>query len=446
MKRYVRVCLALLLLATGVAIACGSDDAEPGAVHVLKTDGTVGPIMTRYIDRGIDRAENNDAVLVVIELDTPGGLTSSMRDIVRRIETANVPVAVYVSPIGGRAASAGTFITMAANLAVMAPNTSIGAASVINSDGSDLDDTLGKKVTNDMAAFARGVAELRGRNVEWAEDAVREAISATQSEAVELNVVDYVATDLADLLAQAEGRTVTIGNGDEVTLGEMAAAPIVRTNMTWWEQVMEVVADPNIATILITLGFLALVFELANPGMIVPGVAGLVGIIVGFMAFDVLDVQTAGIALILVGLALLALELFLPSGGLLGIAAAVALVAGAFIAFQDAPTDVRPSPYLVGALVVFGAAFFVAMSISIIKLRSLSSPVGTDAMIGRLAIARTPLSPDGVVFFRGERWKATSEGSGVQAGDEVRIVAAEGLKLRVRKEEANDSTPDTKNK
>ncbi len=440
MGRRIRLGFATLAMLAGLAIACGSSDTEPGAVHILQTDGIVGPVMERYIDRGIDRAEKNDALLVVIQLDTPGGLVTTMRAIVRRIETAEVPVAVYVSPVGARAASAGTFITMAANIAVMAPNTSIGAASVINSDGSDVRD---KKVTEDMAAFARGVAELRGRNIDWAEAAVRDAVAASQSEAVELNVVDYVASDLTQLLELAEGRTVTLGSGAEVTIQGVGGAPIVRTNMSTWEKILDVLVDPNIATLLLTLGFLALVFELANPGLIVPGIAGVVAIIIAFMAFDIMDVRTAGIALILLGLALVALELFLPSGGLLGASAAVALLAGAFVAFGDAPSEARPTPWLVGALIVFAGGAFFAMAISILRLRALTAPIGTAAMIGGLAVARTPLTPSGVVFYRGERWSATSEDSPVQPGDEVRIVAADGLQLRVRKEVKDVGTEDS---
>ncbi|MYH68333.1 MAG: nodulation protein NfeD, partial [Dehalococcoidia bacterium] len=205
--RMVRRAFLLVLIAVGIGVACGSDDTERDAVHLLEIDGGIGPITERYIDRGISKAEDEGAKLIVIEIDTPGGFSSSMREIVQRIEASNVPVVVYVSPYGARAASAGTFITMAAHVAVMAPNTSIGAASAVNADGSDIEGKLGKKVENDAVSFIRGIAELRGRNADWAEEAVREAVSATQTEAVELNVVDFVAGSLDEILHRIDGST-----------------------------------------------------------------------------------------------------------------------------------------------------------------------------------------------------------------------------------------------
>jgi membrane-bound serine protease (ClpP class) len=249
--RLLRFAAFSLFILVGLTFAC-SDDAPDGAVHVLEYDGTVGPIMERYVDRGIDRAENNNAKLVVLELDTPGGLDSSMRDIVKRIERSDVPVAVYVYPPGGRAASAGTFITMSANIAAMAPNTSIGAASAVNSDGSDIEGTLGKKVENDAVSFIRGIAELRGRNADWAEQAVREAASVSDSQAVQLNVVDFVANDFNDLLAKSEGRTVTLRAGVTAHLTGLQEAPVVETKFTVWERILEFIADPTIASFLIT--------------------------------------------------------------------------------------------------------------------------------------------------------------------------------------------------
>jgi membrane-bound serine protease (ClpP class) len=423
-------CIALL----GLAVACGSD-TEDGAVHILTADGTVGPIMERYIDRGITRAENNDARLVVIQLDTPGGLSSSMRDIVQRINRSNVPVAVYVSPSGGRAASAGTFITMAGHIAAMAPNTAIGAAAAVSAGGGDLDETLAKKVEEDAVAFIRGIAELRGRNADWAEQAVREAVAVNENEAVRLEVVDFVANDLDDLLRQSEGRTLMLKPTITVEITGVAAAPRVETKMTGWERFLEIIADPNIASILIALGFLGLVFELANPGMILPGVAGVVALILGFLGFGILPVETVGLILIALALILFALEIFVPSGGILGAGGVVALILGGIIAFRDTPSEFQPSRILLIILGTFIVAMFVSLAVGIARVRKRVVATGTQAMFGRLAIARTPLSPEGYVFYQGERWQAMIEEGAAEAGDRVRIVGAEGLRLKVRKED-----------
>ncbi len=333
---FAAACIALGLLA-----ACAGDEPPDGAVHVARVDGTVGPIMARYIDRIISDAEDQNARLVVLELDTPGGLDTSMRDIVQRIGRADVPVAVYVAPIGARAASAGTFITMAGHIAAMAPNTAIGAASAINADGSDIGGTLGKKIENDAVAYIRGIAELRGRNADWAEQAVRDAVAVNENEAARLDVVDFVAADLDDLLRQSEGRTITLRPGVTATLTGLPGAPRIDLEMTVWERFLAFIADPAIASLLLSLGFLAIMIELFSPGLGVPGVAGAIAVILGFLGFGLLPVDTAGLVLIALGLALVAAELFVTSG-ILGAAGAVAIVLGAIIAFRDTPADFRP--------------------------------------------------------------------------------------------------------
>lgn len=333
--------IAAAAVALGLLAACAGSDTPEGGVVVARVDGTVGPIMERYIDRVISDAEEQRARLVVLELDTPGGLDSSMRKIVQRIGRADVPVAVYVAPIGARAASAGTFITMAGHIAAMAPNTAIGAAAAINADGSDIEGTLGKKIENDAVAYIRGIAELRGRNADWAEQAVREAVAVNENDAARLNVVDFVAADLDDLLRRSEGRTVTLRPGVTATLTGLAEAPRVDLEMTPWERFLAFIADPTIASLLLSIGFLALIIELYAPGLGVPGVAGAIAIILGFLGFGLLPVDTAGLVLIGLGLALVAAELFVTSG-ILGAAGAVAIVLGGIIAFRDTPADFRP--------------------------------------------------------------------------------------------------------
>lgn len=428
----------MLLLVVGVAVACGSDDTPEGAVHYMRVDGTVGPIMERYIDRGIERAEESQAVLLVIELDTPGGLVSSMEDIVGRIEAADVPVAVYVSPGGARAASAGTFITMAGHVAAMAPNTVIGAAAAINSDGSDIEGTAGDKIENYNAALIRNLAELRGRNAEWAEQAVREAVAATAAEALELDVIDYVASDTDDLLRQIDGTTVGLRPGVTVSFSGLPEAQSVRTDQTVWERFLEIIADPNIASILIALGFLGLVFELSSPGTILPGTFGLIAMVLGFLGFGVLPVETAGLVLIAIALALFALELFVPSGGILGVGGVVSLVLGIIIAFRDTPAEFQPSRILLIALVVVVSGMFISLAVGLARLRKVDLPIGSQAMVGHSAIARTALTPSGHVAVMGERWQATLESGEAKPGERVRIVGADGLRLTVRKEDLYD--------
>jgi membrane-bound serine protease (ClpP class) len=435
--------VALVAIGTALAGGCGSEDAPEGAVHVLHADGTVGPIMERYLDRGIGRAEDNGGKLVVIELDTPGGLDSSMRDIVKRIERATVPVAVFVWPVGGRAASAGTFITMAGHLAVMAPNTSIGAASAINSDGTDIEGDLGRKVENDAVAFIRGIAELRGRNADWAEDAVRDAVAVNQNDAVELNVVDYVANDLPDLLRQAEGRMFELRPGTMVTLEGLAEAPLVRTDQTVWEDFLAFISDPTVASLLLTLGFFALLIEMAVPGHIGPGAIGVVAIALGFLGFNILPVDTVGLVLIGLGLLLLALEIFVTTGGILGAAGGVALVVGTIVAFRETPADFRPPTWLLALLGAVIAAMFLSLATTVARVRKIVVATGTSALVGKQAIARTPLTPEGFVFIRGERWQARLADGEAQPGDRVRVVGAEGLRLNVERDQPESAGPES---
>jgi membrane-bound serine protease (ClpP class) len=416
------------------AAACGGKPVPKDAIHVLKADGDVGPSMSTYLGRGIKDAEAHDAKLVVIELDTPGGDSESMRSIVQKIEASTVPVAVYVSPAGARAASAGTFITLAANIAAMAPSTNIGAASPINSDGSDIEGTLGTKVMNDSVAFIRSIADLRGRNADWAEQAVRNAVAINSADAVKMNVVDFQADDFDDLLRQSDGRTVALASGAKVTLTNLEDAPVVRTDKSIWEQFVDIISNPSLASILITLGFIGLVIEMSHPGLILPGTFGAIALVLGFLGLGELPVNGAGLALIGIGLLCLAIDLFVGSG-VLGASGVVAMIIGAFVAFQGAPAGARPSTILLIALGTFAVGLVVALATTVMKVRNRPSVTGTNALQGKVAIARTALSPEGYVFVQGERWRAAMEQGNAQIGDRVRIVGADGFRLRVTKEE-----------
>jgi membrane-bound serine protease (ClpP class) len=432
----VRLAMTLAMLALGIALAaCGSDQGPDAAIHVLKADGEVGPVMARFIDRGIDNAEDTQAKLVVIELDTPGGLSTSMEDIVKRILDANVPVAVYVTPAGGKAASAGTFITLAAHIAVMAPNTRIGAASAINADGSDIEGTLGRKIENDAIAFIRALADERGRNADWAESAVRDAASVNAEAALELGVIDQIAVTLDDLLKEQEGRTIRVREGLTAELRGLVTAPRHEVSLTLWERILSVLANPTLASILISLGFLGLIFELSNPGLILPGVAGVVAMILGFLGFGVLPIETAGVVLIALALVFFALELVVPSGGILAAGGIVALLLGGIIAFYDQPADVQPNRIVVAVLLFVVVGGFVSLAVGLARFRKLQGAMGTEALIGQVAVARTRLSPEGYVFLQGERWHASLESGSADEGDRLRVIGAEGLNLKVSKED-----------
>ncbi|MDZ7728473.1 MAG: NfeD family protein [Dehalococcoidia bacterium] len=367
-----------------------------------------------------------------------------MESIVGRIVNADVPIAVYVSPETARAASAGTFITMAAHVAAMAPNTRIGAASAVNADGSDIEGALGRKIENDAVALIRALAEERGRNADWAEDAVRDAIADNADTALEQNVVDYVATDIDDLLAQAEGSTVELSGGVPVELRGLSEAPRVDNSMSAWERVLEVLANPTLASILISLGFLGLIFELSNPGLFLPGTAGAIAMILGFVGLGALQLETAGLVLIALALILFAIELFAPSGGILAGGGIVSLLIGGIIAFRNTPAEVQPNRIVLGILLVVVVGSFLSLAVGLARVRRMERPMGTDAMVGQVAVARTPLTPDGFVFMEGERWKAHLDKGAAGAGERLRVTSVEGFTLQVTKEVDGDTSASTR--
>lgn len=426
---------AALLILSVVGFACGGGPgAPPGAVHVLTADGVVGPVMERYLDRGIDAAQDEDAQAVVIRLDTPGGLITSMNDIVKRILSSQVPVIVYVSPDGGKAASAGTFITMAAHVAAMAPATTIGAATPVGSGGEEIQGPLADKVTNDAAAQIRRLAELRGRNGDWAERAVREAESANDSQALEENIVDLLASDLDELLDAVDGREVTLYPDREVTL-ETADAEVVFNDMNLIERFLDIIADPNIALLLLSLGTLAIFIEIVHPGVIFPGVFGVIALILGFFALSVLPFNWAGVALIFFAFVLFGLEIFVPSGGILGVGGAVALILGGLLLTSGNPPEFQVSRWLLIGLAAAMSAIVIFVFVNIMRIRKMPAQVGMESIVGRQAVTRSILDPEGFVFFDGERWSAESEEGTIGEGERVVITEVKGLKLRVKKEE-----------
>lgn len=427
-----RLIVVAALLLAGALMACAPRTDERGAIHVLTADAEVNPVLARYIDRGIDEAERTDARAVVIKLDTPGGLSTSMEDIVQRIQSSKVPVIVYVSPSGGKAASAGTFITMSAHVAAMAPGTRIGAAHPIDSTGGDIKGTLGEKVENDSAAFARSIAEERGRNADWAERAVRDSVSASNSEAVEMRIVDYEARDVDDLLRRAEGRTVNV-RGADVTLGQLARAERVNNSMTIFERMLLVLSDPNIAFLLLSLGGLGLLIELLAPGIGLPGIAGSIALVLAFFALGTLPVNWAGVALIGLAFVLFAAEAQAPGIGVFGAGGAAALVFGGLILTTSDQPDYQVSRWLlIGTATVF-ALMIISIAAATVRIRRAPSSTGPAALVGEKATARSYLNPEGFIFVRGERWKAIAEDAPVREGEQVRVTAFRGLTLTVHR-------------
>ncbi|MCK5434792.1 MAG: nodulation protein NfeD, partial [Dehalococcoidales bacterium] len=346
MLKYMRILLLLGLIVT--ASITIETQAASSRIDVLHATGVINPVLADYIERGIEQAEENDVIAVIIQMDTPGGLDTSMRDIVKDIVNARVPVVVYVSPSGARAASAGVFITMAAHVAVMASNTAIGAAHPVSigAEGEEgMSETMEEKVVNDAAAYIRSIAEAHGRNMEWAERAVRESVSATEQEALELNVIDMVAPDLDSLVAQLDGRQVIMLGGNVVTLHTQEAT-INHINMNAMEDFLYAISDPNIALILLSLATLGITAEIFNPGLIFPGVLGAISGLLAFYSLGMLPVNYAGVLLVVLAFALFIAEVFTTTFGLFTAGGITSLVIGSLILFKGGPLF-QVSPWLI---------------------------------------------------------------------------------------------------
>jgi membrane-bound serine protease (ClpP class) len=393
------------------------------------------------VDRGIDTAERSDARALVLRLDTPGGLDTSMREVIQRIEASRVPVIVYVAPSGARAASAGTFITMAGHVAAMAPNTTIGAATPINSDGQDIEGALGRKVTNDSVAYIRGIAELRGRNADWAEQAVRDAAAITATEAASIHVVDFVANGLDELLRQSDGRSVEVrteaAGVQSVTL-RTAGAAVFENDTSIFEEILNVLADPNIAFLLLSLGGLALLSEIFHPTFFA-GTFGVIALILAYFSLGALPTNWAGVALIFFGFVLLGSEIFVSGFGVLGIGGVIALILGGLILTgnNDAPSF-QVSRWLVISLGAVIGAFFLLFVSALVRARRMPHHSGRESLIGAKGTTRTRLDPKGVVLVSGETWDATSEDDyPIEPDAPIIVTATEGLRLRVKRDPAS---------
>lgn len=450
MKKYLRIAflLPLFLYAFSIGVAA----ADSPRVHVLHVDGTIVPVIADYIDRGITKAEKEGAAVVVIELKTPGGMLTTTEDIVDRILESEIPVVVFVDRWAG---SAGTFITMAAHVAAMAPASRIGAASPIAGSGEELSDTLEDKLKEDTAANIRSLADLRGRNQKAAEATVVDALSFTDQEALGLApipeshqevldieqafldppLVDLGAEDIIDLLDKIDGLEVEI-DGEIVTI-RTEGYTIHETKMNWVERFIHAISDPNIAYILLSIGSLGILIELYSPGTIIPGVAGAISLLMAFYSLSVLNAHWAGVMLILLGFALFMAELFTTSFGVLTAGGIAALIAGSLILFSGGSSmeNIGIDWWVIAIVVIFVVLFFVFVVQAIVRVQRRKQPTGTDGLIGMVAHVKTPLDPRGTVFVHGELWDATLNEGKADPQEEVIITNVEGLKLHVTKKQ-----------
>jgi len=434
-KTFFRIAfLALLVIPVVGLVWGGTVRAANPDVQILHVEGTIVPAVYNYINRGISQAEERGAGVCIIELDTPGGLLDSTDKIVGRIMNADVPVVVYVSPKGAWAASAGTFITLSAHIAVMAPGTTIGAAHPVSGGGEEIPEEQMKKITEFSAKWIETIAMERGRNFEEARLAVTESKSFRDDEALECNLIDLQADNLESLISQIDGWEVTLTNGDEVTINT-AGYEMTRNEMNAVERFLQVISDPNIAYILLTLATVGLITEVSNPGMIFPGVAGGISLILAFYSLGVLNAYWGGVFLIFLAVGLFVAELFITSHGALTAGGIAALVVGSLILFSHTYSSpaMEVNRGLIAGVVTAIACFLIFVIGAIIRGQRRRKATGAEGMIGGVAVARMPLDPMGTVLAKGELWTAATEGERIERGEEVIITKVEGLKLWVIK-------------
>lgn len=429
-----------LLLAAGAGAGAaasartGAVSTDPPPVYRVEVVDIIHSVSAGRVVETIDRAAEAEAGLVLLRLDTPGGLDTAMREIIEAILNSEVPVAVFVGPSGSRAASAGYLITLSADISGMAPGTNMGAATPVAGTGGEMPETLSRKVESDAAAYLRSIAERRGRDIELAEQGVTEARSWTASEALEGGLIDLVAANEAEFLEALDGRAVQRVDGGEAVL-RTAGAPVVSTELTFRDRVLSVIANPNLAVLLGMIGLLGLYLEFSNPGLLIPGILGGIALLLAGFGLNLLPVSALGVLLLLAGLGLLTAEALTPSFGIMGASGAAALVVGLFFFFeeQSLPTPALEVTYglVVPSVLVF-AVMVVLLGRMVVRAQRTPTVTGREGMIGQTATARTGISPggEGTVFLRGEYWDATAA-EPVTEGQRVRVLEVDGLILRV---------------
>jgi len=419
-------------LAALTTTARASDPPYPTMVVVGDIEGAIGPATAAYVNRLLVVADERRANCVVLRMDTPGGLSASMRDIIQAILASPVPVVVYVWPEGAHAASAGALIALSAHVVAMAPGTNIGAAHPVSivGGGEEQSDTMDEKVTNDAAAYARSLAEKRGRNVAWAESVVRESVSSTADEAVAADVADFVALSLDQLLGRLNGREVSTPAGE--VLVRTAGAVVEEVTPTFRERFLARISDPNVAYILMLIGVFGIIFELQNPGAVLPGVAGAVSLITAAYALQMLPISWTGVALIALAIVLFILEIKVPSHGALTIGGVVAMVIGSIMLIDSPLPFMRVSLAVIIPSVLFTALFFLFAVGLGIRAQRRKVTTGHEGLVGETAVARSDIGSTGTVFVRGELWNAESD-EAIAVGETVEVVAVDGLRVKVRR-------------
>jgi membrane-bound serine protease (ClpP class) len=422
MKRTIFILPALLWF---LFFFCGNNFAAENEVYLIECSGSINPAVADFLKKGIEKASENDVSCIIIKIDTPGGLAESMRIIVKAIFACKVPVVTYVAPSGARAASAGVMITIAADIAAMAPGTNIGAAHPVGAGGKDIGGTMSEKVTNDMVAQVKSIAEKRGRNVKWVEKAVRESVSVTETEALKLNVIDIVAKDLDDLIRQINGRKIE--NKGVLKLDHPKITMIEESLRT---KVLKIISDPNVAYILMMIGLAGLYFELSHPGAVLPGVVGGISIVLAFFAFQTIPVNYAGFLLIVLAIVFFIMEMKIASYGLLSVAGITSLLLGSLMLFDENGTDMRLSWQVLVPTLMVVSGFFVVISGLVFKSHLSKPRTGATGLLGEIGVVKEPILQEGKVFVHGELWKAISKDP-VEKGAKVRVIKVENLVLEV---------------
>ena len=419
---------------TLISFACffwpvfGIADSMPvkNEVIIIELEGPINPGTAMYVKRGLIEAKKREAELAVIRLDTPGGLGSSMRGIVRAILNSPIPVVVYVAPKGAGAASAGVLITVSAHIAAMAPGTNIGAAHPVMSGGKEIGKTMSEKIVNDMASYGRGIAKDKGRNGKWVEKAIRESVSITAQEALKENVIDLTANDVNELLKRIDGRKVNI-SGSEIILST-ADIKKIYFRPGFRDRVLTTISDPNIAYILMMIGLAGIYFELSSPGAIVPGVAGAISLILAFYSFQTLPVNYAGLLLIALAIILFILEIKITSYGILSFGGLISLTIGSIMLFEDVGVSLK---LMMPAILLVGSFFIVVAGLAFRAFRS-KPKGGNEGLIGETGSVKEVIAPEGLVFVHGEYWKAEAAEK-IVPGEKVEIIGLDGMILKVKK-------------
>ena len=429
MFKKIKYALIVVLIFTGVL--AGAESKNP-VFNVITVDGIITAPTAKYIAESVDEAKKDNAEGLIILLDTPGGLDTAMRDIAKSILNSPVPVIVYVSPSGARAASAGVIITEAAHIAAMAPGTNIGAAHPVSiglgGSGEDKDKTMSRKIENDAAAYARSIAKTRGRSEEWVEKAVRKSESITAEEALKLNVIDLIAPDVEKLLAAIDQKVITLSGGKKKLSTKNAV--VANKKKGTRQGILSVISDPNISYILLLIGLAGLYFELSTPGAILPGVIGGISLLLAFFGLSTLPVNYTGVLMIIFGVILFIAEIKVMSHGMLTVGGVISLIMGSLLLFDTSEPALRISLQVLVPAVVVASGFFIAVILLAVKAQLRKHYTGSESVIGSEAEAVSDIADDGKVFLNGEYWKATSK-EPVKKGAKVRVVQVEGLNLLV---------------